>query len=883
MYGHPGIARTIQLVERANWWPGLRREVTDYVKGCAECQRNKVNTRPTKAPLQPIFAQPEVMPFETVAIDFITKLPVSQGYDSVLMVTDHNCSKATIFIPCVEEISGEETAALYTKHVFARFGLPSKIISDRDPRFASKFTRKLCKVLGIQQNISTAYHPRTDGQSECSNQWLEQYLRFWVNERQDDWAQRLPIAEFVHNNWPSETTRESPFHILMGYHPRADWADKRSPIPQVMTRLEQFKEARSKAQDLMKKAQLSWIKHRDTPKYKVGDQVWLEGRHLRTNQPTVKLAPRCHGPFPIVQVMSPVNYQLQLPTQWSIHDVFHIDLLTPYCETLTHGANYQRPPPDLVDGVEEFEVKKVLDSRRHGRGRKLQYLIKWKGYPDSDNQWVNWDDAKESLDAIWDFKRLNPDREIHIKASRSPLKATSYIRISSMSTSPSPTAHWNFDTEEARDAWARADYDASKAAANEESAMVEAEQAAITQQMVDTFNDQATHQQDLDEGRRLFPTPAPGRLSEDSSGGPPLLEDNGGSLAPGPAQPGAFAVATTRHIASSIGNTPYPTIIELGSEHGGSDSDDDEIQCGRCDAPVDYCHCNALRIRPPTSINSERDVEALAATVVEGFMRTGDQPCPDLVIHDLTQDDEETEVSLTTAEEDEGTSVGMEVRDRGRVGGTTDRGGRVPRDRRRHDPLGSVQRPTHNAISLPPGGFDRNVGHNYVPFKIPTLSGHGVANTKWVRVRMGVNPTVEGCMQKGSPVYLGEVHAATDFDHGEAPEYSHEQRRHLLSDYAGRHKVDDALKCIGDKSLIAEVARFRGTMDALERLQREIRDREEQLYCVGNDNRKSIRCLERAQVLARVFEEEEVANGLRLITPWVVERRHQEQERGRSG
>ena len=133
VYGHPGIARTIQLVERANWWPGLRREVTNYVRGCAECQRNKVNMRPTRAPLQPIFAKPETMPFETITIDFITKLPISQDYDSMLTVTDHDCSKATVFIPCVEEISGEETAALYAKHVFTRFGLPSKIISDRDP------------------------------------------------------------------------------------------------------------------------------------------------------------------------------------------------------------------------------------------------------------------------------------------------------------------------------------------------------------------------------------------------------------------------------------------------------------------------------------------------------------------------------------------------------------------------------------------------------------------------------------------------------------------------------------------------------------------------------------------------------------------------------
>jgi hypothetical protein len=175
-HGHPGIARTIQLVERDNWWPGLRREVTDYVKGCAECQRHKINNHPTKAPLEPIWAKPEATPFKTVAVDFITKLPVSQPYNSILTVTDHDCSKAAIFIPCIEEISGEEMAALYAKHVFTRHGLPTKIISDRDPRFASKFTRELCKLLGIQQNISMAYHPCMDGQSERSNQWLEQYL-----------------------------------------------------------------------------------------------------------------------------------------------------------------------------------------------------------------------------------------------------------------------------------------------------------------------------------------------------------------------------------------------------------------------------------------------------------------------------------------------------------------------------------------------------------------------------------------------------------------------------------------------------------------------------------------------------------------------------------
>jgi hypothetical protein len=168
------------------------------------------------------------------------------------------------------------------------------------------------------------------------------------------------MAEFTHNNWQSETTRESPFMTLMGYNPRADRIDRPSPIPQVALRIQQFKEARERAQRMMIQAQQSWVKHRSIPKYKEGDLVWLEGRNLWTSQPTAKLAPKRHGPFKVTQVMSAVNYRLELPTQWSIHPVFHIDLLTPYKETTIHGKNYQRPPPELISGKEEYEVEKVL-------------------------------------------------------------------------------------------------------------------------------------------------------------------------------------------------------------------------------------------------------------------------------------------------------------------------------------------------------------------------------------------------------------------------------------------------------------------------------------------------------------------------------------------
>src|SRR6266702_939097 len=111
--------------------------------------------------------------------------------------------------------------------------------------------------------------------------------------------------------------------------------------------------------------------------------------------------------------MSPVNYRLKLPTQWSIHDVFHIDLLTPYRETDIHGSNYSRPPPDLIDNEEEYEVEKILDTRQCGRGHKRQYLVKWKGYPDSDNEWVDHKDV-HAPDAIREFKNSKTAQNGHI-------------------------------------------------------------------------------------------------------------------------------------------------------------------------------------------------------------------------------------------------------------------------------------------------------------------------------------------------------------------------------------------------------------------------------------------------------------------------------------
>ena len=164
-----------------------------------------------KVPLFPITARHALISFSVIALDLIVDLPPSEGYDSILTITDHDCTKALLFFPCKQTITSQGVAALYMKHVFPHFEIPNRVISDRDTRFTSNFATELCKQLDVTQNISTTYHPQTDGQSEHTNQWLEQYLRIYCNFQQDNWASLLPMAQFMHNSWPNSTTSFTPF------------------------------------------------------------------------------------------------------------------------------------------------------------------------------------------------------------------------------------------------------------------------------------------------------------------------------------------------------------------------------------------------------------------------------------------------------------------------------------------------------------------------------------------------------------------------------------------------------------------------------------------------------------------------------------------------
>ena len=229
----------------------------------------------------------------------------------------------------------------------------------------------------------------------------------WIfcSDNPKTWSFLIPILEFCHNQRLHSTTKKLPFFLMMGYE---SWdlpmAFNRMNVPTAEERLRTLKEAQNKATAAHELARQKMAAHSTcgfTP-FNLKDKVWLDRRNLKPGLPYWKFAPKCFGPFKITEVLGPVSYHLQLPGTWCIHPVFHAILVSPYLETTVHGPNYTRPPPDLIEGEEQYEVKAIQGYKRWGHG--YWYLVKWVNYPMSDNTWQSAEDLKDAPEILSEYQ-----------------------------------------------------------------------------------------------------------------------------------------------------------------------------------------------------------------------------------------------------------------------------------------------------------------------------------------------------------------------------------------------------------------------------------------------------------------------------------------------
>jgi len=222
--GHGEQWKTVELVTRDFWWPGITKEMKQYVEGCNACQRNKNHTEQPVGKLMPNSILEKS--WTHILADFITKLSLAQGYNSILVVVDR-LTKIVHFIPTTERTSAEGLAQLFRDNVWKLHGLPGNIISDQGPWFAAGIMQELNKMLGIESKLLTAFYSQTDGQTERVNQELEQYLRMFINHRQEQWPEWLGTAEFAYNNKAHPSTWMLPFKANYRQDPRMGFEGKK--------------------------------------------------------------------------------------------------------------------------------------------------------------------------------------------------------------------------------------------------------------------------------------------------------------------------------------------------------------------------------------------------------------------------------------------------------------------------------------------------------------------------------------------------------------------------------------------------------------------------------------------------------------------------------
>jgi transposase InsO family protein len=392
LHGHPGITKTLKKVQEHFDWEKCRQTVEQVIKQCDLCAKTKSRRHKPYGELQPLpVAQ---RPWDSITMDFITKLPLSEEpstgifYDSVLVVVDR-LTKFCYYIPYQEATEAEQMAYIFYDRIFRDHGLPSEILSDRGTTFASKFWQALSAMLGTNHRLSTAFRPQTDGQTERMNQVLEQYLRCYINYEQNNWVEKLPIAQFAYNTAHNESTKLTPAYANFGFTPDA-YHDKRDPKtinPAAILKADDLKnlheEMKKELEHVRQRMKRYYnVKKVEGPTFKEGDMVYLSTKNITTKRPSHKLDYKYIGPYKVKRQVKKDVYDLDLPPKVRLHPVYHISFLESAAGTIQVKTDNE---PQEVDGPEAYEAEEIRDMQKING--QTMYLVKWKNYPENENTW----------------------------------------------------------------------------------------------------------------------------------------------------------------------------------------------------------------------------------------------------------------------------------------------------------------------------------------------------------------------------------------------------------------------------------------------------------------------------------------------------------------
>jgi hypothetical protein len=389
--GHPGRDTTFSMLRRGFHWPGMSQMVRRFCRNCDVCGRSHVWRERRKGLLLPL---PIPNRFHSeLSIDFMTDLPAENEGDPryLMVITDRLLKSVTL--EAMDTMEAEACAERFLQCHYRFHGFPRAITSDRGTNWVGKFWTKLCELVGIEQRLSTAFHPETDGATERMNQEVQAYLRAFVTYAQYDWHNFLPTAMLAINNRDT-SLGVSPFFLTHGYHVEPIQQVAREEKPSPPTRVaedfvERLKEAQEFAQAAMASVQQRMEDQanqgrKEAPTLKIGDLVWLNLKNVQTPQASKKLS-WVNAKYRVTKVVSPHVVELDVPT--GIFPKFHVDLLKKAGEDpLPSQRQDDSQPPPLIPETEnteaEYKVERILQAvnKPRGRGFRREVLVKWVGY-----------------------------------------------------------------------------------------------------------------------------------------------------------------------------------------------------------------------------------------------------------------------------------------------------------------------------------------------------------------------------------------------------------------------------------------------------------------------------------------------------------------------